>query len=228
MILPELPDVAITLRRSPRARRISLRISGLDGKVTLTLPRRAREADALAFARARSDWIRDALGRIPAQVRVEHGVVLPVEGRLLRIEPAAGLRTPRIGETALLIPGPADTAGRRAAIFLRHLARERLVSACDRHAARLGRIPGPIRLRDTRSRWGSCSADGALMFSWRLAMAPPEVLDYVAAHEVAHLEQMNHSPAFWAVVARLVPGYAGPRQWLRRHGAGLHGFRFGD
>ncbi|MGR3434759.1 MAG: M48 family metallopeptidase, partial [Shimia sp.] len=83
-------------------------------------------------------------------------------------------------------------------------------------------------LRDTRSRWGSCSAAGGLNYSWRLVMAPPEVLDYVAAHEVAHLAQMNHSPRFWAEVAGLMPGYEAPRGWLRRHGADLHRYRFGD
>jgi predicted metal-dependent hydrolase len=92
----------------------------------------------------------------------------------------------------------------------------------------IGRPYSRITLRDTRSRWGSCTADGALMYSWRLAMAPPAVLDYVAAHEVAHLAQMNHSPAFWAVVARLVPGHAAPRRWLKLHGQTLHGPRFGS
>jgi predicted metal-dependent hydrolase len=92
-------------------------------------------------------------------------------------------------------------------------------AACDRHAAALGRQPRALSLRDTRSRWGSCTHDGRLMFSWRLAMAPPEVLDYVAAHEVAHLAHMDHSPAFWAATARLMPDYARHRAWLRAHGA---------
>jgi hypothetical protein len=90
----------------------------------------------------------------------------------------------------------------------------------------LGRPYTRITLRDTRSRWGSCASSGALSYSWRLIMAPPEVLDYVAAHEVAHLAEMNHSAAYWAGVARLLPGYEAPRQWLRAHGAGLHRYRF--
>ena len=95
------------------------------------------------------------------------------------------------------------------------------------HAARLGRRFGRVTLRDTRGRWGSCSAAGDLMFSWRLILAPDAVLDYVAAHEVAHLAEMNHSPRFWATLAGLTPEYAAPRDWLRRNGAGLMAYDFG-
>ena len=105
-------------------------------------------------------------------------------------------------------------------------ARDRLAGACDDYAALLGKPYARITLRDTRSRWGSCTSDGRLMFSWRLIMTPPEVLDYVAAHEVAHLAQMNHSPAFWAEVTRIYGDYQAPRQWLRDHGGGLHRYRF--
>jgi hypothetical protein len=106
------------------------------------------------------------------------------------------------------------------------VARDRLAGACDDYAARLGKPYARITMRDTRSRWGSCTSDGALMFSWRLIMTPPEVLDYVAAHEVAHLAEMNHSPAFWAVVAQLCPGYAPLRDWLKREGGALQAIRF--
>ena len=94
------------------------------------------------------------------------------------------------------------------------------------YAARLGKGYTRLTLRDTRSRWGSCTSDGGLMFSWRLIMAPPSVLDYVAAHEVAHLAQMNHSPAFWAEVTRIYGDFDPPRQWLRTHGADLHRYQF--
>ncbi|MBE0554766.1 MAG: M48 family metallopeptidase, partial [Rhodobacteraceae bacterium] len=94
------------------------------------------------------------------------------------------------------------------------------------YAGLLGRRVTGITLRDTRSRWGSCTAAGRLMFSWRLIMAPPAVLDYVAAHEAAHLVEMNHSPAYWAVVGRIFPGWQAQRGWLRRHGPGLHALRF--
>jgi predicted metal-dependent hydrolase len=219
--------VDITLRRSARARRFSLRVSRLDGRVTLSLPPGAREAEAMAFARQQEPWIRRALADLPQTATVGLGALVPVEGRLLRLDAGPG-RLIRIDGDSLLIPGNPAQAGVRAGAFLKHLARDRLTEASDRYARMIGRPYSRLTLRDTRSRWGSCTADGALMYSWRLAMAPPAVLDYVAAHEVAHLAQMNHSPAFWAVVARLVPGYAAHRRWLKQHGQALHGYRFGS
>jgi predicted metal-dependent hydrolase len=112
--------------------------------------------------------------------------------------------------------------------FLKALARERLAEASDRHAAALGRGFGRLTLRDTRSRWGSCSPDGRLMYSWRLIMAPPPVLDYVAAHEVAHLVELNHSPAYWKVVTGICPDWKVHRNWLKTQGSGLHRLRFQD
>jgi predicted metal-dependent hydrolase len=129
----------------------------------------------------------------------------------------------------LVLPAAVAAApGPRIEAFVKLLARHRLSDACDRYAAQVGRKHAGLTLRDTRSRWGSCSAAGKLMFSWRLAMAPPEVLDYVAAHEVAHLVEMNHAPAFWAVVARLMPDYQRHRNWLKQNGATLQAIRFRD
>ena len=224
--LPGAPPVQVTLRRSGRARRLSLRVSQLDGQVTLTLPKAAPRAPALAFLRSREGWIRDALSALPEGIVVRAGVALPVEGVPLKLTAAATLRVRRDGDR-LLVP-KARPAGPQTADYLRREARARLTEACARHAAALGRDHGRITLRDTRSRWGSCSAAGNLNFSWRLIMAPPEILDYVAAHEVAHLARMDHSPAFWAHVARLRPDHAQQRAWLRREGHLLHRWRFGD
>lgn len=215
---------AVSLRRTARARRMTLRVSRRDGSVTLTLPPRLPRAEALAFLDDRRDWLSRALAEIEPQQAVEFGACLPVEGRPLTLTPAP-VRAPRVEDALLLLP-----KGRPAAVsagaFLRTLAQARLAAASDRHAAALGRRFAAITLRDTRSRWGSCTHGGRLMYSWRLAMAPPEVLDYVAAHEVAHLAHMDHSAAFWATVARLYPGYAQPRTWLRQNGASLHAWRF--
>ncbi|MFE3836868.1 M48 family metallopeptidase [Pseudogemmobacter sonorensis] len=226
-LLPGLPEVDVTLRRSARARRFSLRVSRLDGKVTLTLPGRARESEALAFLASHEGWLRDTLAAMPEsrQSAIGFGTILPVEGRALRIEPAMG-RAVRVAEGRLLVPG--DQPGPKVAAFLKVLARDRLARASTRHAASAGRAYTRLTLRDTRSRWGSCTESGALMYSWRLVMAPPEVLDYVAAHEVAHLIEMNHSPAFWAVVTRLCPDWKRHRGWLRNQGQDLHRYRFGD
>ncbi len=223
--LPGDPPVPVTLRRSNRAKRMSLRVSKLDGRVTLTLPNRAPEAEGIAFLREKADWIRTHLDTRPEAEVVAIGGSVPFEGQQLSIV-ATARRGPHLTGTILEVPGDPARVGRHVAAFLKQAARDRLAAASDRYAAALGRPYGRISLRDTRSRWGSCSSRGDLMYSWRLIMAPPEVLDYVAAHEVAHLAEMNHSQAFWDTVARLCPGYAAPRQWLRRNGAMLHHVRF--
>lgn len=226
-VLPGNPPVELSLRRSPRARRISLRVSGLDGRVTLTLPRGVPEAEALDFARTKADWLRAQLAQRPVTVTVAHGLGIPVEGAEMRIAQGSGRRVVQDG-TTLQVPGAPETAAARLEGWLKARARDRLAAASDHYAGLLGHGYTRITLRDTRSRWGSCSSSGALSYSWRLIMAPPEVLDYVAAHEVAHLAEMNHSPAFWAVVARLMPGYGAHRAWLRREGGALHRYRFSD
>lgn len=225
-LLPGDPPVEITLRRSARARRFSLRVSRVDGRVTLSMPVRAREAEALRFAAEKAGWLREVLGAAPPRAGLDFGAAVPFEGRPLLLRPAA-VRAVRVEGEALLAPPDAARLGPRVEAFLKLAARQRLQSACETHAFTLGRRFARITLRDTRSRWGSCTVDGALMFSWRLIMAPPAVLDYVAAHEVAHLAEMNHSPAFWSVVRRLAPDYESHRCWLKRHGTGLHRLDFG-
>ena len=225
--LPGNPPVEITLRKTAQARRISLRISRLDGRVTLTCPLRTSDREALAFAQEKADWLRHHLTAQPAPAGVGLGSTLPFEGRLLRIAPGAGRLVRPDGEL-LLVPGAPDRVAARLSGFLKQVARDRLAAASDHYAGRLGRGYARLTLRDTRSRWGSCTSDGGLMYSWRLVMAPPEVLNYVAAHEVAHLAEMNHSDAFWSVVTRLYGDYRAPRRWLREKGGDLHRYRFGD
>jgi predicted metal-dependent hydrolase len=224
-ILPGLPPIEVTLRRSARATRFSLRVSQLDGRVTLSLPQRAREAEAMEFLRGHEDWLRAALSRTQPRRLVTIGDRIPVEGRLMTLSASTG-RSLRVEDGDLRVPGDAALAGRRAMVFLQTLARDRLAAASDRYAAQIGRRVTRISLRDPRSRWGSCTQDGALMYSWRLVMAPPPVLDYVVAHEVAHMVQMNHSDAFWDVVDGLYPGWQAQRRWLRTEGNQLHGFHF--
>lgn len=227
LLLSGLPGVAVTLRRSAQARRMTLRVGRADGQVVLTLPRGVRAAEAKAFLVAQEGWLRQTLAALPSPEVVVPGTNLPVEGRMLEVTAPGGRGGIRIEGAALVVPGSPAGVPPRVAAYLRALARDRLARACDRHAATLNRGYAALALRDTRSRWGSCSAQGRLMFSWRLAMAPPAVLDYVAAHEVAHLERMDHSPAFWRVVDRLCPGWQAQRAWLRSEGTRLQAFRFG-
>jgi hypothetical protein len=221
--LPGEPAVAVHLRRSSRAKRVSLRVSRLDGTVTLTLPARAPIRHARNFLAERGDWLRAALDGIDGPVTVAAGTVLPVEGVNL-ILTTAPLRSAKIENDTLLVPAARPAAAAQA--FLKSRARERLAARVAHHAQALGRTPGKLTLRDTRSRWGSCTPAGDLMFSWRLIMAPPAILDYVAAHEVAHLRHMNHSSAFWDTCARLYPDHACARRWLKENGPTLHRYRF--
>jgi predicted metal-dependent hydrolase len=228
-VLPGPPPVEVHLKRSARAQRFSLRVSRLDGKVTLSMPLRAREREALAFLHGHEGWLRQTLADMPDSARrpVGLGSVLPVEGRPLTLAPGPG-RAVRVDGDRLLVPGDPAAAGARVAAWLKVLARDRLAAASTRYAGLVGRSYSSLALRDTRSRWGSCSPDGRLMYSWRLIMAPPAVLDYVAAHEVAHLVELNHSPAYWAVVERIYPGWQTQRAWLHAEGQALHRLRFQD
>lgn len=226
-ILPGNPPISLILRRSVRARRISLRVSRLDGRVTLTLPKKLPEAEALNFAREKESWLRRHLAERPEDVAIGIGAQIPFLGTDHIVVTGAG-RSVRLGQSLLEVPGREDQAAVRLAAFFKHSARGCLAEACDYYAGQLGRDYTRLTLRDTRSRWGSCSSKGALMFSWRLVMAPRSVLDYVAAHEVAHLVEMNHSSAFWDVVEDLYGSPAEPRKWLHDHGEQLHRYRFGN
>jgi len=219
------PPIDIMVRRSSRARRMSLRVSGVDGRVSLSLPNHAKQADAIAFLQDKEVWVRRHLDNKPDMVAVRPGCSVPFAGRNHKIAAVQAGRA-RIEAEQLLVPGDATKVGVKVKTLMMEMARSRLVGASDHYAARLGKSFGRVTLRDTRSRWGSCTSEGNLMYSWRLIMAPPDVLDYVAAHEVSHLVEMNHSPDFWATVEGLMPNYAEPRAWLRQNGANLHRYQF--
>ena len=215
--------VDIHLKRSSRARRMSLRVSSVDGRVTLTLPLHVPERVARAFVDEKARWIGDAVQKCHAAVPVISGNALPVEGRMRQVVAGKGRAARLSGD---VIEAPLGREGIAVEALIKHMARDRLAKAVDDFALKLGREASRLTLRDPRSRWGSCTSDGNLMFSWRLVLAPCQVLDYVAAHEVAHLQHMDHSRSFWKTVARLFPDYEAQRDWLRQEGAGLHRYRF--
>ena len=227
VILEGSPDIVVSLRRNARAKRISLRVSQLDGRVTTTAPGWTPLREIEQFVRAKENWIRLNLSEQLDAVTPSIGGTILFQGEHTAILSTRG-RSVRFDGRSLLVPGNPDRAPARLAGFLKTLARQRLANACDVFSARSGQAYSRITLRDTRSRWGSCTSNGNLMFSWRLVMAPSPVLDYVAAHEVAHLSEMNHSPAYWKVVETIYPNYAGPRGWLRTNGKHLHAYRFGN
>lgn len=229
--------VPVAVRVSDRAVRYSLRLSP-SGDVVLTLPRRGGSyQDAMSFLDRHRGWLAERLARRPKKVAFEPGAVLPIRGLphvvvhrpgqrgTVWLDPATDETTHGMaGERPLYVAGGAEHVARRIADYLKREARADLAAAVALHAGRLGVSAGPIRLKDTKSRWGSCTAEGELSFSWRIVMAPPHVLDYLAAHEVAHIREMNHSHRFWAQVAATCPNWREGRHWLKTRGAGLHAY----
>lgn len=204
-------------RRSARARRVSLRIDARAGAVVVTLPPRAGRRAGMALLADHAAWVMGRLAALAPHVPLEPGAEVPLGGapHVIRLEPGE----PRLAPGAILVPG--ERVAAEVAGFLKAEAQRRIRVLAAGHAALLGVRPRGIRLKDTRSRWGSCAPDGTLAFSWRLVMAPDWVLDYVVAHEVAHLQELNHGPRFWTQVARLTPHRDAAVDWLRANGPAL-------
>ena len=215
-------EVPLLVRRNGRARRITLRLDPSGDHVCLTLPRGVALAEGLDFARSRARWLTAQLAGVPPRVPFEPGACLPVLGQdfVVRHCPEARRGVWR-EEGELLVSGYAEHVGRRVRDFLKAEAKREITERAHVKARRIERPIASLTLRDTQSRWGSCTPDGAISLSWRLVLAPLEVLDYVVAHEVAHLVHMNHGPRFWALTAKLTDQVEGPKRWLRDNGAGL-------
>ncbi|MEF2070384.1 M48 family metallopeptidase [Consotaella aegiceratis] len=226
-------DVPLTVRCNPRAKRIIMRITPGGAGLTVTVPPRTRHETVLDFLDRHRGWAESRLSIAPKRLTVTHGAMLPFAGGLLEIvhEPSRRVTTLVIGQndepSRLLVGGASEHLPRRVADALKREARRRLQAAVDKHAAAVELKPRAMTLKDTTSRWGSCTHDRRLAFSWRIVMAPPYVLDYLVAHEVAHFREMNHSPRFWAVCRSLCPSMEAGKAWLKRHGGSLHGIDFG-
>jgi predicted metal-dependent hydrolase len=224
----------VRMRRHRQARRYTLRIQAATREVVLTIPPRGSVKEAREFAQKHGSWIAARLGRLPKAAPFSEGVVVPLRGAPHRIVHRRGARgtawTERDGDgqPLLCVAGEAPHVDRRIADFLRREAKRDLEAASRRFADALGVTVKRVAVRDQTSRWGSCSTTGALSFSWRLILAPSYVLEYLAAHEVAHLVEMNHSPKFWRLVDRLCPGHERAKGWLDVHGADLHRYGLPD
>ncbi|WP_420560415.1 M48 family metallopeptidase [Tepidicaulis sp.] len=223
----------VTVRHNPRARRFVLRVDLTAGRICVTSPSRRGMPAALSFAREHKDWIAEQLQIVPDAVPFAPGALIPFRGVMHEIVHEAGARgTVRVeqgSETALpklIVRGDENFLARRLTDWLKAQARAALNECVLHHSAHVGVRPKRITLRDQTSRWGSCSSSRALSFSWRLIFAPPHVLDYVAAHEAAHLVHMNHGFGFWRLVAELMPDYRAAMKWLESEGPGLH--RYGS
>ena len=210
-----------------RARRIILRLSPDRTALRLTLPHNVPIAEGLRFVETRREWIARQLKNRPLPQPFRHGLVIPYQGEPHLIVHVPGARGTvwREGSGAaarICVAGDERFLPRRLTDWLKTQARTALLQACQHYAAAMGLKFSRVVVRDQKSRWGSCSSAGTLSFSWRLILAPPFVLDYLAAHEVAHLAEMNHSARFWQLVRTHCPHVDEAEAWLKRHGGDLH------
>jgi predicted metal-dependent hydrolase len=230
---PQLIEIAfdstiysIELRRHAQARRYTLRVQAATRRVVLTMPLRGSVKEARAFAERNGGWIAARLKRLPHAIPFADGLELPLRGVPHRVVHRAARGTvwtePGDDMPLLCVAGDRKHLARRVRDFLKREARRDLEAASRRYAAQLGAAVRRVAVRDQVSRWGSCTAAGVLSYSWRLILTPPYVLDYLAAHEVAHLVEMNHSRRFWRVVAAICPDWQRAKSWLTAHGNALH------
>lgn len=222
-------DCPVEVRRHPGARRLTLRVSRTRRAVIVTLPVQCDLGEAGSFLDRNIEWVRERLNSIPEPVPFAHGALLPLRGEfhslvftgkrgtggVVRVQPTAKL-------PELHVTGRIEHAPRRLRDWLTDEARRDLDKRVLVHTRALGVKAKRIAIRDQATRWGSCSTTGVLSFSWRLILAPRRILDYVAAHEVAHLAEMNHGSRFWAHVERLVPTMKEDKRWLQLYGLDLH------
>lgn len=210
--------VAIRFRRSNRAKRISLRVDPAQG-VLLTLPLRSSRKAGLALLLAHADWVREKLNDLPQPLILKPGAKIPVSGishEIVHLPQARGGAW--IEDQTICVAGASEFLARRVMDCLKQHARQRLTQAALQTALQVQLRPKTVRIKDTRSRWGSCTPDGTLAFCWRLICAPLFVQDYVVAHEVAHLKHMNHGPQFWALTEQLTPHRSAATAWLASEG----------
>ena len=227
-------DIPVKFHRHPKARRLSLRINPANRSAIITAPPTCSDKETLKFLEQNVAWLHKQFEQIPDAIPFHHGRTIPFRGREHKIQFAGQTRgqgvvwqTEPEGETKDQIPklyvnGAPQFAPRRLKNWLIKEARKDLCERSLWHANNLGLKFKKITVKDQRSRWGSCSSSGVLSYSWRLILCPTDVLDYVTAHEVAHLKEMNHSPNFWALVHKTMPNYEAPKTWLRKNGTDLH------
>lgn len=214
----------LVIKRHSKAKRICLRYNPTSHAISLTLPKNTHVGTALNFLDEKADWLIQTLEEMPRHKQIKPGVVIPILGERVRIKQDARMRGWLLSPGMLLVGGAREEFPERITESLKKIAHGEIRSLSLHYAAQIGKRVGRVTVRDTRTRWGSCSSTGNLSFSWRLAFAPREVMEYVVAHEVAHLRHMNHSTAFWNLVAFLCPDYEAAKEWLRLHGKHLYRF----
>lgn len=221
------PPLTLRLSVNRRARRLSVRIDARAGEAVVVAPSARTLPQAVDFARSRALWIAERLAARPDARPLSPGQDVLLGGRAVRLEATGNAAAARLveTETGLVIRagGEGEAFSRRVLNLLKAEARRRLTARTEAHRQALGQSPVRVSITDSRTRWGSCSPHNrSIRYSWRVVMAPDSVLDYLAAHEVAHLVHADHSPAYWGVVERLIGDHRAHRRWLKAHGAALH------
>ena len=224
IFLEDEPGLEIFLRKNSNSRRITLRISALDGKITMTGPSYLKFEEFKNFAESKKSWLKSKRASFQPPIFVSEGIRIPISGIETKVS-SSKVQKPKIIGNVLYV-SKRQSVPKQVKMYLVESCRFQLDYICTQFSKRLGSKFHKITLRDTRSRWGSCSQDANLMFSWRLVMAPEDILAYVAAHEVAHLKHMNHSKEFWKTVEFLFGPYKKEKTWLKKNGPSLYRYKF--
>ncbi len=217
--------LAVIFRRHAQARRLVLRLNSDGTAVMVTVPKGVSRAQALAFTERSRAWIEAHIKKRGCNIPLRPGSLIPLRGanhEIRHLAIARGTVTADPIARLIHVPGGLEHLPRRLADWLKTAARIELSEASRRYALAMGVTYQHISIRDQSSRWGSCSASGGLSYSWRLILTPPHVLDYVAAHEVAHLKHLDHGPRFWRLVLSHCPEAARAKKWLKAHGQDVH------
>lgn len=235
---PELREHTVGGRTLPlrivengRARRLTLRIDAGGQGLRITVPPGLRRSEVDSFLHRHQGWLEEKLAKVPDRPNVRPGVKIPLYGvpHLIVHEPGrrgtVSVQEDEGGRT-IVVHGERIHLPRRVADFLKREARREIGALVEKHTAAVGRKAKAVRFRDTTSRWGSCTSDGTLSFSWRIMMAPRPVINYLVAHEVAHLREMNHGPKFWKLCTELCPDTERCKAWLKRNGSALQAIAF--
>lgn len=217
----DLPEY-VKVQKSPRAKRLALRLNPKDRVFHLVVPQGMSMSRAQAFAEQHDLWMKEKLRDLPRPIRFKHNAVIPIMGRsrTIKIIYSKNLKTTEIllKHNELLVFTNLEDPTARIIRFLKKLAKEELTKLSIEKAERLGKKIRFVGVRDTKSRWGSCSQDGRLSYSWRLIFAPSAAFDYVVAHEVAHLKHLDHGQNFWKLCRRLSWDYLEGQFWMHNNG----------
>ncbi len=212
----------VTVKRSKRARRVALRLDPVERVVNLVVPQRMSLKKAYYFAREHEDWVKETLDNLAPAVPFKHNTILPIFGDKVTIDiqhiPEAKRTTLKQNDDVLIVKTYQDDPTNRITTHLKKVARRGLADLASEKAGTINKIISSVSVRDTKSRWGSCSQDGSISFSWRLIFAPYDAIDYVVAHEVAHLVHMDHSKEFWSLCKKLSCNFEEGKGWMQNNG----------